>query len=491
MPSIDNDTWDEDEKDESHRKPRSRRGGNLRKKSGKSSKPPIRQKQTSGKYGSVSASKNQQRPDRRKESSRNRGRESSSLRRKQAYESDESENSADESCISSDFTSNQFDNDSDDSSVYINENDSVSDDDLSFDEHENNNERTSLLPSGISTDELGYPPRSKRNSGRPPSGDEESRRARKLRDDRQSEKSRQKERDARFEKEARHGRNSISQKSRQRDSDRSYHSPDPYYSGDSNSSSPEYHGKFGHDDFYDERRKMERRIRKQMLKELQEQQCCNRFSRWTKITSKAMSRKVRKFISATETFIGNMPLTIGAVGLAIVTLGCVWFKFAEEMLDTCRPVHFHSSQCNFHEFPGCFYCDTSAKAYKVAFGFHQACSAFAGVIALLFVMKICIARKVFVDEMNSPITSSPAGLICMTIVCVAAGRGMIGQILVTVAAAVHFCVAVWFIIMAGSFNILPDPSWFPNTVGIGISAVKTWLYYPMVGHFLMLVSSSI
>ena len=244
MPSIDNDTWDEDEKDESHKKSRSRRGGSLRKKSGKSSKSPIRQNQYSGKYGSVSASKNQQLLDRWKESSRNRGRESSSLRRKQAYESDESENSADESFISSDFTSNQFDNDSDDSSVYMNENDSVPDDVLSFDEHENNNERTSLLPSGISTDELGNPPRSK--------------------------------------------------------------------------------------------------------------------------------RKVRKFISATETFIGNMPLTIGAVGLAIVTLGCIWFKFAEEMLDTCtRPDHLNSTQCNFHEFPGCFDCeDTSVKAYQVALGFH-------------------------------------------------------------------------------------------------------------------------
>eukprot|EP00979_Chaetoceros_neogracilis_P015467 scaffold5957_cov133-Chaetoceros_neogracile.AAC.1 len=223
-----------------------------------------------------------------------------------------------------------------------------------------------------------------------------------------------------------------------------------------------------------------------------------------------------------------MPLTIGAVGLAIVTLGCVWFKFAEEVLDTCTrsvshfnstcllphfnstspvsdfnstspvsdfnstsPVSdFNSTQCNFHEFPGCFCCVTSSKAYQVALGFHQACSAFAGVIALLFVVKICIARKVCVDEMNSPITSSPAGLICMTIVCVAARMdSMIGQILVTVAAAVHFCVAVWFIIMARSFNILPDPSWFPNTVGIGISAVKISLHYPRVGHFFMLVSS--
>jgi len=38
---------------------------------------------------------------------------------------------------------------------------------------------------------------------------------------------------------------------------------------------------------------------------------------------------------------------------------------------------------------------------------------------------------------------------------------------------------------------MPEPSWFPNTVGIGLSAVKTWLYYPMPGHFLMAISLSL
>jgi hypothetical protein len=426
-------------------------------------------------------------------------------KRKQVYEcpSDQSESSEDESCISSDFTSNQFsvdnggdnlsvysvDNGGDNSSVYSDENESPSDGDLSFDE-EDNHERTSLLPSGISTDELGYPPRSKRNvSGRPPAGDDRSRRSHRIRDSRQSKAPRQKERDPRYKRDPRYDRSPRSHKSRHVESGRSYRSRDPYYDENSNSSSPEYQSECARDDFYEDRKRMERRIRKQMLKELEEQRCCNRFSRRIKSIAKGIASAVGRFCSDAETFIGNLPLTIGAVGLAIVTLGVAWFKFAEEMLDSCRPVHFHSSQCTFYEFPGCFYCDTSVRAYKMALAFHQICSAFAGVISLLFVMKICIARKVVVDEMNSPTTSSPAGLICMTIVCVAAGRGIVGQMVVTVAAAVHFCVAVWFIVMAGSFNILPDPSWYPNTVGIGISAVKTWLYYPMVGHFLMLVSA--
>jgi hypothetical protein len=191
-----------------------------------------------------------------------------------------------------------------------------------------------------------------------------------------------------------------------------------------------------------------------------------------------------------ETFISNLPLTIGAIALAIVTLGNVWFKFAEENLDSCEPVHFHSSQCTFPEFPGCFYCDKTNRMYKVAVHFHFTCSTIAGLLALSFFAKVLLAARVVLDEMSSPTTASPAGLICMTTVCVFAGRGLLGQCLVTAAATLHLCLAGWFIYMALAYHIMPEPSWFPNTVGIGMSAVKTWLYYPMPGHLLMAVSSN-
>lgn len=58
---------------------------------------------------------------------------------------------------------------------------------------------------------------------------------------------------------------------------------------------------------------------------------------------------------------------------------------------------------------------------------------------------------------------------------------------VSTASCIHLCLAVWFIYMALAYHIMPEPSWFPNTTSIGISAVKTWLYYPMAGHFLMAV----
>lgn len=189
--------------------------------------------------------------------------------------------------------------------------------------------------------------------------------------------------------------------------------------------------------------------------------------------------KTFRFLTLVERFIGNLPLTIGAVALAIVTLGVVWFKFAEEYLETCERVHFHSSQCTFPEFPGCFYCDRSAIGYEIAVGFHYACTIMSGLLAMLLVAKILLATRVVIDAMSSPTTSSPAGLLCMTSVCVFAGRGMVGQVIVSTAACVHLALAIWFIYMALAYNIMPEPSWFPNTVGIGLSAVKTWLYYPM------------
>ena len=136
----------------------------------------------------------------------------------------------------------------------------------------------------------------------------------------------------------------------------------------------------------------------------------------------------------------------------------VSFKFAEENLDSCQPVHFYSEQCIYPEFPGYFYHNIDACIYKVAIDFH-----FARILAMLFFAKIFLVWRVVIDEMCSPTTSSPAGLICMTIVCVFAGRGLISWTLVTTAAGLHFCLGISFICMALAYNNMPDPSWYPNT----------------------------
>ena len=217
----------------------------------------------------------------------------------------------------------------------------------------------------------------------------------------------------------------------------------------------------------------------------------NRLHRWGKKNAKAVMGYSKSFLAKAEAVVSNMPLTIGAVALAVVTLGVVWFKFAEENIDSCVSVHFHSEQCTFPEFPGCFYCDKSNRWYQIAEKFHFTCSAVGGALAAVFFAKVVLARKVVIDELSSPTTASPAGLICMTIVCVFAGRGAVGEILVLSAASVHLCLAAWFIYMALAYRILPDPSWYPNTVGIGLSAVKTWLYFPMGGNILMVICLSL
>eukprot|EP00559_Dactyliosolen_fragilissimus_P008690 CAMPEP_0184873264 /NCGR_PEP_ID=MMETSP0580-20130426/41744_1 /TAXON_ID=1118495 /ORGANISM="Dactyliosolen fragilissimus" /LENGTH=1321 /DNA_ID=CAMNT_0027376147 /DNA_START=80 /DNA_END=4045 /DNA_ORIENTATION=+ len=217
----------------------------------------------------------------------------------------------------------------------------------------------------------------------------------------------------------------------------------------------------------------------------------NRFLRWIRDIIHYSYDKTLIAISTIEAFVSNLPLTIGAIAMAIVTLGIVWFKFAEENIKSCHAVYYHSSGCYFPEFPGCFHCNNGDRYYKIALNFHKACSEGAGFLAFMFLTKIALARSVVMDEMCSPTTSSPAGLICMTLVCVFAGRGIVGQIIVSVVAVMHLLLVIWFIYIALAYNILPDPSWYPNTIGIGVTAVKVWLYYPILGHFLMAISLSL
>lgn len=109
-------------------------------------------------------------------------------------------------------------------------------------------------------------------------------------------------------------------------------------------------------------------------------------------------------------------------------------------------------------------------------------------MASSFFAKLLVARKVVLDALSSPTTASPMGMICMTMCIVFAGRaGLVGMMVVAFASSIHLLMVIWFIYMALAYHIMPDPSWFPNTTGIGISAIKTWLYFPMAGHFLMAV----
>lgn len=196
-------------------------------------------------------------------------------------------------------------------------------------------------------------------------------------------------------------------------------------------------------------------------------------------------------LATIEVFLANLPLTIGAVGLSWVTMGTVWFKFMEENVDFCVPVHFYSSECTFPEFPGCFECDTTQPLYQLALDFHFACTFFAGFCCVLFVLKVIVAWKVVVDDLCNPTTSTPFGVICITIVCVFAGRGVIGGGIVVVTSIFHLMFAFWFLYMSVyKFGLYPDPGWFPSTVGLTYAAVKTWLYYPFAGLFLLTVSTN-
>ena len=201
-------------------------------------------------------------------------------------------------------------------------------------------------------------------------------------------------------------------------------------------------------------------------------------------------KSVWNVLSYAEVLVSNMPLTIGALGLSWVTQGVIWFKFMEENIGSCTTVHFHSPQCTYPEFPGCFDCDISDPIYQLTITFHYFCHCVAATCCLLFFGKCILAWRVVVDELSNPATSTPMGVVCITIICVAAGRGWIGEVIVLVTSAFHLLLSFWFLFMAiVQFRLWPDPGWFPNTVGIAYAAVKTWLYFPIPGLFLMSVSN--
>lgn len=132
--------------------------------------------------------------------------------------------------------------------------------------------------------------------------------------------------------------------------------------------------------------------------------------------------------SSAEVFISNMPLTIAALALSWVSMGCCWFKFMEENIDSCTHVHFYSPECSFPEFPGCFNCDEENGWYRLGVSWHYFCSSVSFVFCSMIMLKVIIAWDVVVDELGNPSTSTPCGVFCIAMVCVFAGRGPVGEV---------------------------------------------------------------
>ena len=194
-------------------------------------------------------------------------------------------------------------------------------------------------------------------------------------------------------------------------------------------------------------------------------------------------------LSYAEVFVSNMPLTIGAVGLSWVTQGTVWFKCMEEFVDSCIPTHYFDPHCVYYEYPSCFACDTTNSTYRTALGFHLICHTVAAICCLLFFGKLMLAWKLVADELSNPTTATPMGVVCITVICVLAGRfGSFGKYGVVSVSVFHVLLSFWFLYIAVfRFRLWPDPSWFPCTVGIAYASIKSWLYYPVFGWTLLIL----
>ena len=210
---------------------------------------------------------------------------------------------------------------------------------------------------------------------------------------------------------------------------------------------------------------------------------------------KACQQSIFNTLATLEIFICNMPLPIAASALSWATLGVVWFKFGAEhltMYGKCQPVHFHDPRNTYpHEFPGSFRCDQST-IYKGFLYFHFGCHILAAILASFFLMKICLAWRAVVDDLTNPVTATPVGVICITLEILFAAAGEIGDVAVLAVSMFHALFAFWYLYVAVvKFKLLPDPSWFPGTVGLAYAAVKAWLVCNAVGKFFLGVSSAI
>jgi hypothetical protein len=157
-------------------------------------------------------------------------------------------------------------------------------------------------------------------------------------------------------------------------------------------------------------------------------------------------------------FVCNLPLSFSGISFSIALLGILWLKYAKENLPSCKEVNFHSSQCAFPEFPGCYFCDEYNPTYRLAIRFHNICSYIAGISVLLFFVKAILCWRVFIDDMSSPTTSSPSGLIFMTLALSAVGQfGNVGSMLVFIASSLHLVLVIWFIYMSLAYQTMPDP----------------------------------
>eukprot|EP00804_Cyclotella_cryptica_P014103 CCRYP_005559-RB/>CCRYP_005559-RB protein AED:0.29 eAED:0.29 QI:2035/1/1/1/0.8/0.66/6/1098/576 len=200
---------------------------------------------------------------------------------------------------------------------------------------------------------------------------------------------------------------------------------------------------------------------------------------------KVIWEKILSTILVLELYISNMPSLVGSLALAWSSLGVDWFKWYEETFDACHPTDYHNPLCVYPEFPGCFTCDTSRFGYQFSLHFHYFCSFVAIVLASLLIGKIIIAFPVVRDELANPTTAAPLGLLCMALEKTFGGNfGVVGMSFTFGASALQTVVAIWFIFISIVYKTLPEPSWFPNTTGLGLAAAKIFLYWSFGGYFL-------
>jgi hypothetical protein len=104
----------------------------------------------------------------------------------------------------------------------------------------------------------------------------------------------------------------------------------------------------------------------------------------------------------------------------------------------------------------------------------------------MFLLKCSLAPTLLIDDLSHPTTMTPIG--CLSMAMVSIGGKLQRPALVTSAAVMHALVMSLFLFRAFTNNAKPEPSWYPNTVSIAVSANALFPYNPFFSRVLLLFS---
>ncbi|GMH69595.1 hypothetical protein TrRE_jg2933, partial [Triparma retinervis] len=180
-----------------------------------------------------------------------------------------------------------------------------------------------------------------------------------------------------------------------------------------------------------------------------------------------------------DRIISNLPLTVTSLSLALASLGSTLHNLTLTLFppSSSLPPSFSSiSPYTLH-----LLASTTAILSTI-------CVSLSTFLLLLFVSKLLLSPLLILDELTRSVSSaSPAGCLLMTLSLLSFNAHL--DLLLLACGSLHLLLVIWFLTAAFLSRSLPDPSWWPNTIGIGLAAGRLADLSPPLALSLLLTSS--